>query len=119
MLKSSYIKKKLSRRFFLTHFSLIFIFPLFFYKLNKLFINRKKNNNDSFIKKNYYFAKKTYRLETVQIIFKSYFNRNINAKDIMNNITERRKLNMKRCGVYKKLKNTNLLKKSFMQKLTK
>jgi len=93
MLKSSYIKKKLSRRFFLTHFSLIFIFPLFFYKLNKLFINRKKNNNDSFIKKNYYFAKKTYRLQTVQIIFKSYFNRNINAKDIMNNITERRKLN--------------------------
>ena len=90
------LKKKIRRRFFLKDISFVFIVSFVFYNLNKTFINKKRKEiyiDNELIKKNYYFAKKTYRTETVQIIFKSYFNGNINANLIMNNIKNRRKLN--------------------------
>ena len=55
--------------------SFVFIVSFVFYNLNKIFINKKRKEiyiDNELIKKNYYFAKKTYRAETVQIIFKSY-----------------------------------------------
>ena len=76
--------------------SFVFIVSFVFYNLNKIFINKKRKEiyiDNELIKKNYYFAKKTYRAETVQIIFKSYFNGDIHANLIMDNIKNRRKLN--------------------------
>ena len=90
------LKKKITRRFFLKDISFVFIVSFVFYNLNKTFINKKRKEiyiDNELIKKNYYFAKKTYRAEIVQIIFKSYFNGDINANLIMNNIKNRRKLN--------------------------
>ena len=90
------LNKKIRRRFFLKDISFVFIVSFVFYNLNKIFINKKRKGiyiDNELIKKNYYFAKKTYRAETVQIIFKSYFNGDINANLIMDNIKNRRKLN--------------------------
>ena len=97
MLKKKYIKNKLRRRLFLKRLSCIFSFSLILYHLNLINLNRirKKVYNDKFIQKNYYFAKKTYRSETLQIIFKSYSNEENAGKVLVDNIENRRKLNKK------------------------
>ena len=105
MLSNSFFGLKLKK--LITQLAIFFIVIVVFFLLIQTKKNSKKHENfgnteiiyeknefnNELIKKNYYFAKKTYRAETVQIIFKSYFNGNINANLIMNNIKNRRKLN--------------------------
>ena len=90
--KNNIIKKKLSRRSLLKDLTFFFLTFFIFCNLSHNLIIKKRKCCAKTIKKNYYFANKTYRAETVKRIFSSYLGKDINADIIMNNIENRRKI---------------------------
>ena len=103
--KKNIIKKKLSRRFFLKDLVFFFLTFCIFCNLNNNLIIKKKKCCIKTIKKNYYFANKTYRTETVKRVFKSYLDKDVNAEIIAGIAMkyENRKENDKAAEFYKLL----------------
>ena len=86
------MKMNLNRRFFLKKAVISFVFVLFFFnKKYSFYIKRRRIENLELIK-NFNFAKKKYHQETINLIFRGFFNKKNSSMNIVYNIEKRRKL---------------------------
>ena len=76
----------LNRRFFLKKTLILFFFIIFFFN------SKRRNIKDLELLKNFYFAKKKFHNETIDLIFTNFLNDKNSLNNIMYNIEKRRKL---------------------------
>jgi len=86
------MKMNLNRRFFLKKLIVLTFFILYFFNKKNIYISKKRNNKDLELLKNFYFAKKKYHKQTIDLIFTNFLNDENSLKNIMYNIEKRRKL---------------------------
>jgi len=82
----------LNRRCFLKKIVISFFFILFIFNKENFFNLKKRNSKDLELLKNFYFAKKKYHKETIDLIFTNFLNDKNSLKNIMYNIEKRRKI---------------------------
>ena len=82
----------LNRRYFLKKTLISFFFIIFFFNKENFFNSKKRNIKDLELLKNFYFAKKKYHNETIDLIFTNFLNDKNSLNNIMYNIEKRRKL---------------------------
>ena len=76
----------LNRRFFLKKTLISFFFIIFFFN------SKRRNIKDLELLKNFYFAKKKFHNETIDLIFTNFLNDKNSLNNIMYNIEKRRKI---------------------------
>ena len=81
-----------NRRFFLKKFLISFFLILFFFNKKNFFNLKKKNIKEIELIKTFYFCKKKYHKETVDLIFTNFLNYKNSFKNIIYNIEKRRKI---------------------------
>ena len=85
------MKMILNRRFFLKQLIISTAFILYFFNKRNIYILKKNNKKDLKLLKNFYFAKKKYHEQTIDLIFTNFLKDKNSAKNIMYNIEKRRK----------------------------
>ena len=86
------MKINLNRRYFLKKFIVSTAFILYFFNIKNFFILKKADNKNQELLNNFYFAKKKYHKQTIDLIFTNFLNDENSEKNIMYNIEKRRKL---------------------------
>ena len=86
------MKINLNRRSFLKKLIVSIVFILYFFNKKNIYISKKNSNKDLELLKNFYFAKKKYHKQTINLIFTNFLNDENSVKNIMYNIEKRRKL---------------------------
>ena len=86
------MKINLNRRYFLKKLTVSTAFILYFLNIKNFFILKKTDNKNPELLNNFYFAKKKYHKQTIDLIFTNYLNDENSVKNIMYNIEKRRKL---------------------------
>ena len=82
----------LNRRYFLKKTLISFFFIIFFFNKENFFNSKRRNIKDLELLKNFYFAKKKYHQETINLIFRGFLNKKNSSMNIVYNIEKRRKL---------------------------
>ena len=85
------MKMNLNRRFFLKKLIVSIVFILYFFNKKNIYILKKNSNKDLELLKNFYFAKKKYHKQTIDLIFTNFLNNDNSVRNIMYNIEKRRK----------------------------
>ena len=85
------MKINLNRRFFLKKLVVSTFFILYFFNKKNIYISKNSNSKDLELLKNFYFAKKKYHQQTIDLIFTNFLKDKNSAKNIMYNIEKRRK----------------------------
>ena len=86
------MKINLNRRYFLKKLTVSTAFILYFFNIKNFFILKKTDNKSLELLNNFYFAKKKYQKQTINLIFTNFLNDENSVKNIMYNIEKRRKL---------------------------